>query len=93
MKQDTFFTALKGIGLVGGAMTGAAMGSLSQWINAGVSPGMLDWTLMGLGVAGAGFSSVVAFCSGSVSDWRQARKNGNGNGSTDPATTTNTPKP
>lgn len=78
MKLDTAFVILKGVGLVGGAVTGAAMGSMSQWINAGVSPGELDWALMGLGAASAGFASTVAFCSGSVASWRGARSSGNG---------------
>lgn len=88
MKHDTVFVAIKGVGLIGGAMTGAAMASLSQWINSDVNPGILDWTLMGLGVASAGFSSTVAFCSSSVSNWRDARTNGNGNSVAAPPTPT-----
>lgn len=77
MKNDTVFMVLKGVGLIGGAMVASALGSVSQWINAGVSPSAIDWLVMGLGVAGAFFAALVAFCSGSAEKWRQARTNGN----------------
>lgn len=76
MKNDTVFMILKGIGLVGGAMTFAYTGSLGQWANDGTWPATINWHCIIGGTLGAGFSALVAFCSGSVASWRDARKNG-----------------
>lgn len=76
MKTDTTFMVLKGIGLVGGAMVFAYTGSLSQWANDGTWPGTLNWHCIVGGTLGAGFSALVAFCSGSAEKWRQARNGG-----------------
>lgn len=79
MENDTVFMVLKGFGLVGGAMVGSALGSTSQWVNAGSSPTWLDWFIMALGVLSAGMAALVAFVSGSAVNWRSKRENGNGN--------------
>ena len=51
--------------------------AVAQWAGGGKWPNTLEWhTIIG-STLGVGFSTLVAFCSSSVSNWRQAR-NGNG---------------
>lgn len=72
-KSDTVFTFLKGMGLIGGAMAGAFQSGLSQWGGEGW-PDKLSWCNIIAGTLVAGATALVAFCSGSVATWRQARE-------------------
>lgn len=77
MKSDTVLVFLKGLGLIGGNICFAYAGALGQWVNEGQWPSKLNWHIIVATTAGAGFTALVAFCSGSVSKWRADRANGN----------------
>ena len=73
MKSDTFWLIIKGVGLIGGAMAAQYVSAISQWENDGTWPSTLNWHTIIIGTLGVGCSAMVAFTSGSVSEWRQKR--------------------
>lgn len=73
MKNDTVAVMLKGVGLIGANICFTYAGALAQWANEGEWPSKLNWHIIIASTAGAGFTALVAFCSGSYSKWRDAR--------------------
>jgi len=78
MKSETVTMIIKGIAFVCGAICLQLGSSLGQWANEDSWPSRINWILIVVLAAGAGFNSLVSFMSGSYSVWHKERKVGNG---------------
>lgn len=70
MKTNTVAMVVTGVAFVGGAICMQLASSLGQWANEDVWPSRINWVLIIVLAAGAGFNALIAYMSGKYVMWR-----------------------